>query len=249
MRTGLRLILERDQRFVVVGEAAAAEPAAALVPLRRPDVVVLDLSLPDRSGVTLISELRELPEPPRVLVLSNYDDDELVEHALGEGAAGYLLKGASIEEFTGAIWHVAAGRAALSPSVAGKVLAGYRGAREPAPHESLSPRERAVFDLLACGLSNQEIAERLHISHRTAGNHVTAIFQKLNLNRRAEAVLYAARHGLTPPAADGAPAARAHRRLPAAVATRPVGTPPALPHLPRVARGQRRMDDTLSRSA
>ncbi len=196
VRRGLRFVLERDPGVVVVGEAADAESALSMLSLVGPDVVLMDVRLPGMSGVDATRLIRATPRSPRVLVLSNYDDDEFVHHVLRQGASGYLLKNVTERELVDAIRRVAVGEAVLPPSIARKVLSNYQAKTQLPPHSSLSAREKEVFLLVASGLSNREIAQRLCLSVRTVGNHVTAIYQKLRLNKRAEAVLYALRHGL-----------------------------------------------------
>lgn len=203
VRAGFRLVLDEDPEFVVVGEAGSAEQALNMLGAYRPDVVVLDLHLPGVTGVQLLEQLQARPAPPRVLILSSYDDDDLVQHALDRGAAGYLLKTTTAAELKDAIKRVWAGEAALSPAITQKFITSYRAQSQPAPHEQLSPREREVLALLAEGLSNREIAQRLHLSVRTVGNHIGAIYRKLDVNKRPEAVLYALQHHLVAPSAGG----------------------------------------------
>jgi len=196
VRRGLRLVLERDPMIVVVGEVADAESALSMLAATKPDVILMDIQLPGMSGVQATELICSSPTSPRVLILSSFDDDEFVHHVLKQGASGYLLKESTEQEVIEAIRRVHAGDAVLPPTIARKVLTKYQ-AKPAAPlHASLSAREKEVLVLVASGLSNREIAAALHLSARTVGNHVTAIYQKLHLNKRAEAVLYALSHKL-----------------------------------------------------
>ncbi|MEV4010164.1 response regulator transcription factor [Nonomuraea angiospora] len=179
-----------------VGEGRQAVRAAGAV---RPDVVVLDLRLPDMSGAEVAARLAAVEPPPRVLVLSASAEQDDVLEAVKAGASGYLVKSASREEFLDAVRRTADGDAVFTPGLAGLVLGEYRRlAAQPAPAEGprLTERETEVLRLVAKGLSYRQIAERLVLSHRTVQNHVQNALRKLQLHSRVELVRYAIEHGL-----------------------------------------------------
>ncbi|MET7327031.1 response regulator transcription factor [Nonomuraea sp. NPDC005650] len=179
-----------------VGEGRQAVRAAGAV---RPDVVVLDLHLPDMSGAEVAVRLAALEPAPRVLVLSASAEQDDVLEAVKAGASGYLVKSASREEFLDAVRRTADGDAVFTPGLAGLVLGEYRRlAARPAPAEGprLTERETEVLRLVAKGLSYRQIAERLVLSHRTVQNHVQNALRKLQLHSRVELVRYAIEHGL-----------------------------------------------------
>ncbi|MFI7124143.1 response regulator [Nonomuraea sp. NPDC050153] len=179
-----------------VGEGRQAVRVAGAV---RPDVVVLDLRLPDMSGAEVAVRLAAVEPPPRVLVLSASAEQDDVLEAVKAGASGYLVKSASREEFLDAVRRTADGDAVFTPGLAGLVLGEYRRlAAQPAPAEGprLTERETEVLRLVAKGLSYRQIAERLVLSHRTVQNHVQNALRKLQLHSRVELVRYAIEHGL-----------------------------------------------------
>ncbi|MFC4059788.1 response regulator [Planomonospora corallina] len=179
-----------------LGEGRQALRAAAAV---RPELVVLDLRLPDLSGVDVARGLATADPPPRVLVLSASGEQDDVLEAVKAGASGYLLKSASREEFLDAVRRTAAGDAVFTPGLAGLVLGEYRRlAARPAPEQRprLTERETEVLRLVAKGLSYRQIAERLVLSHRTVQNHVQNTLNKLQLHNRVELVRYAIERGL-----------------------------------------------------
>ncbi|WP_329093938.1 response regulator transcription factor [Streptosporangium sp. NBC_01469] len=179
-----------------VGEGRQAVRVAAAV---RPELVVLDLQLPDLPGVEVARRLAASEPPPRVLVLSASGEQEDVLEAIKAGASGYLLKSASKEEFLDAVRRTAGGDAVFTPGLAGLVLGEYRRlAARPAPEATprLTERETEVLRLVAKGLSYKQIAERLVLSHRTVQNHVQNTLNKLQLHNRVELVRYAIEQGL-----------------------------------------------------
>ena len=185
VRQGLVATLEDEPDFEVVGAASSAEEALTLAARSRPDVALLDLELPGMSGIDAIPRI----DKP-VLVLTAYATDEQIDAVLRAGARGYLLKGAALEEIERAIRAVAGGQTYLDPKVASRVVA-----LSAAPR--LSAREREVLRLVATGRSNKEIASALQIAERTVKFHVTAIFNKLGADNRAQAVAIAIERGLT----------------------------------------------------
>lgn len=205
---GLRGALLPEDGFRVVGEASSAADAVALCARTRPQVVVLDLGLPDASGIEVTRRLLGDRPETRVLVLSMSEDDDNLLAAVRAGASGYLVKGAGREEIIGAIRTVAGGGAVFGPRIAER-LQSFFGALAAAPGREvfpdLTPRELEVLDLLAGGLDYRQIARRLTISDKTVRNHVTNIFSKLQVNDRAQAIVRARNAGL---GTDGAPPPR-----------------------------------------
>jgi DNA-binding NarL/FixJ family response regulator len=205
VREGLRRILHPDEGFEIAGECSDGVEVAATVSQVRPDVVVMDIRMKDVDGVEATHRLREQPDPPPVLVLTTFDDEEVLSGALRAGAAGFVLKDAPGEELIRSTRTVAEGGAWLDPAVTGRVLATYRSA---APVEDdgaaeriadLTPRERDVLRLIGRGASNTEIAESLFVSEATVKSHIGHIFTKLDLRDRAAAIVFAFDHGLVAP--------------------------------------------------
>lgn len=189
VREGTREILQRDPTVAVVGEAGTAREAITLVGRLHPDVVLLDLALPDQSGIEAVPRILEAAPGTKVLVLSAYDDEDYVVAAIEAGATGYLLKTVRAKEVVEAIQAVRAGRVTLHPAVAEKLR---RSLRREAP--ALSAREMEILGLAARGLRNKEIARRMHLSVRTVEGHISSILRKLGVGSRTEAVVYAAAH-------------------------------------------------------
>ena len=187
--------------FDVVGTAGDGAKALRIAPATRPTLAVVDLNLPDMTGVELTAGLVALPEPPRVLVLSASGAGDDVLAAVKAGATGYLVKSAGREELLDAVRRVDAGEAVYTPGLAGLVLGEYRRLsfeeRAPAPGTpALTPRETEVLRLVAKGLAYKQIAQRLGISHRTVQNHVQNTLTKLHLHNRVQLVRYAIDRGL-----------------------------------------------------
>jgi DNA-binding NarL/FixJ family response regulator len=197
VRDGLRGMFAGDARFEVVGEAGTGAEAVTVAEALRPDVILMDLRMPDVDGVTAIARLRSLRVPSRVLVLTTYDTDSDVLPAIEAGATGYLLKDARRDELFRAVEAAARGEAVLSPSVATKLLGQVR---EPAPaREQLSQRELEVLGLVARGSTNREAAAHLFISEATVKTHLLHIYAKLGVKDRAAAVAEAFERGLLTP--------------------------------------------------
>src|SRR4051795_2356555 len=202
VRSGLTRILRRRDGFLVVGECEDGDQVEAAVEELRPDVVVMDLRMRRTSGIDATAELRRHDDAPPVLVLTTFDDDELLSGALRAGAAGFLLKDSPAEDVVRGVAAVAAGQALLDPAVTGRVLERFRAASEgvrPQPVEQLTAREREVLELMGRGLSNGEIASTLVISEVTVKSHIGRIFMKLDLRDRAAAIVYAFDRGLVSP--------------------------------------------------
>lgn len=189
VRAGLAALFGTLDGIEVVAEAADGETAIREALLCRPDLAVLDLRMPGLDGIEVIRRLHAAVPGTAVMVLTMFDDDTLVSDALAAGARGYLLKGAEPEEIERAVRAVAAGSAILAPEVAAGALRRPAAAVEPFP--SLTAREREVLDQIARGLSNAAIAQRLGVAVKTVGNHISAIFLKLGIATRAEAIVLA----------------------------------------------------------
>ncbi|HZC29660.1 MAG TPA: response regulator transcription factor [Gaiellaceae bacterium] len=205
IRVGVRKILDAELETTVVGEAADGDDAVAEARRLRPDVVLMDIRMPVLDGIEATRRIvRDLPAT-RVLILTTFGLDNYVYDALRAGASGFMLKDAPPEEIAAAVRIVASGEALLAPAITRSVIqefARHAPARPPIPSpalEELTPREQEVLDLLARGLSNPEICERLVISEATAKTHVARILQKLDLRDRVQAVIYAYETGLVAP--------------------------------------------------
>jgi DNA-binding NarL/FixJ family response regulator len=194
VRQGLVSVLSDEDDLEVVGEAGSGREAIGLLPRARPDVVLLDLEMPDVDGVEAIPQLLAASPGLGILVFTAYDTDERVVGAVRAGARGYLLKGASADEIARGIRTVSNGGSYLEPRVASKLIAEVRGPRQPV--FALSAREREVLRLVADGLPTKQIALSLSISERTVKFHVNSIFHKLGADNRAQAVAVAAQRGL-----------------------------------------------------
>jgi DNA-binding NarL/FixJ family response regulator len=201
-RGGLRALLATDPDLEVVAEAADGAEAISLTAQEQPDVVLMDLHMPDRDGVAATREILQSDPHVAVLVLTMFDDDDSVFAAMRAGARGYLLKGTNQADIVRAVHAVGAGGAMFGPAVAQRMLEFFAHAqtRPAAVFPQLTDRERDVLDLVAQGLNNGRIARRLSISEKTVRNHVSNIFTKLAVVDRAQAVIRAREGGLgTPP--------------------------------------------------
>ena len=202
VRTGLRMILENAPDLEVVGEAGDGAEAVAVVARTDPDVVLMDVRMPDVDGVEATRRILAAdPDGPRILVLTTFDLDEYVYAALRAGASGFLLKDTLAPDLLSAVRVVAAGNAVVAPTVTRRLLDRFVGTlpEPPAGHpalDALTPREREVLGLVARGLSNAEIAGRLYLSEGTVKTHVGRILAKLGLRDRVQAAVYAYESGL-----------------------------------------------------
>jgi two-component system, NarL family, response regulator NreC len=196
VRSGLKLVLESEEGIVPVGEAGSARDAVFEARSTKPDVILLDVVMPDQSGIEVIPTLlRENPET-KILVLSMQDDPQYVREAFAAGASGYVLKEAADSEVVAAVREVAAGGRYVHPELGARLVTAESEERRRAEEDPLSERESEVLRLLALGHTNQEIAKQLFISVRTAETHRSHIMQKLRLSSRAELVRYALERGL-----------------------------------------------------
>lgn len=189
LREGLKQLVESEAGMAVAGEAGTVAEAVALARRLHPDVVLLDLKLPDGSGLDAARQMLTDKEPPAVLILSTYEDVALVRSALDLGASGYVPKTASFQEIAAAVRAAAAGSVVLHPSLAGKVA--RRGS-----DSDLSGEELQMLRLLAAGASYGEIGARLFLSERTVRRHMNVVFDKLGCESRAQVVAEAMRRGL-----------------------------------------------------
>jgi DNA-binding NarL/FixJ family response regulator len=201
VRTGIRHVLEGEPGFTVVGEAATGPEALALALEHRPDVAVLDISMPGQSGLSITAELRRHCPDTRVLILSMHDNTEYVLESVRAGAHGYLLKDTAATELRGAVRAVAQGESYFSPPIASRLSAVVRGdlAVEATPAgllAQLSGREREVLIGVTRGLTNKEIAAELGISHRTVETHRESLMRKLSLRSVAELTRFALETGV-----------------------------------------------------
>jgi len=193
VREGLAKMLARREDFEIVGSVATGREALAQLATTPTDLVLLDLSLPDISGLEVLRDLSGRASPPRVLVLTVHDDQELIVGAVRAGAQGYVLKNARREELITAIREIARGNHYFSQSVLHSLVISQQ--EEDAAAE-LSPREREVLRLLAAGMSNKEIATRLYVTTETVKKHLGSVYRKLGVDSRAQAVAHAVRKGL-----------------------------------------------------
>lgn len=194
VRMGLRTLLERRPEFLVVGEAGTAAESVRAARHSLPDVVVMDIRLPDGSGVEACREIRDERPETKVIMLTSYADDEALFGSLMAGASGYLLKQTRGQVLAEAIKRVAQGESLIDPAVTSKVLERMRQLASGASDElaALSPQERRILSLIAEGKTNKEIAQEVFLSDKTVKNYVSSILSKLNLRRRSEAAAFLA---------------------------------------------------------
>jgi len=198
MRKGLGVVLDAYEDLVLVGEAENGEQAVQLAKSLKPDVIVMDIQMPVKDGLSAIREISDLRLDTRILVLTSYPDDDKVFQAIKAGAMGYFLKETRSEQLAEAIRLVQRGEAALPPVIARKLMQEIKEPTETMiPEEALTPRELEILRFLARGLSNQEIADELKISVTTVATHVRNILGKLHLANRTQAALYAVEQGIS----------------------------------------------------
>jgi DNA-binding NarL/FixJ family response regulator len=194
VRRGLRELLEQEDDFEVVGEAGTAEEALQRVPPTHPDVALLDVRLPDGDGVEVCREIRSAHPEIRCLMLTSFADDEALFSAIMAGASGYLLKQVKGNDLVDAIRRVGNGESLLDPSMTARVLERIRAGAEPQDElAGLTEQERRVLDLIAEGLTNRQIGERMFLAEKTVKNYVSNLLAKLGMSRRSEAAAFAAR--------------------------------------------------------
>jgi DNA-binding NarL/FixJ family response regulator len=202
VRLGFQALLESQPDLTVVATAADGRAAVRLATDLRPDVVLMDVRMPVLGGIDATRALQQLPTPPKVLILTTFDLDEYVYDALRAGASGFLLKDATPEQILDAVRVVGAGDALLAPNITRRLITEFaaRSQLRPPPRlADLTPREREVFDLIASGLANAEIAASLHLAEQTVKTHVSAVLFKLGLRDRVQAVVLAYESGVVIP--------------------------------------------------
>lgn len=195
VRRGLRSLLELEPDLEVVGEAGTAGMALSVADDVAPDVVVLDVRLPDGSGVEVCRALRQTRPATRALMLTSFSDDEALFAAILAGASGFLLKEVRDQDLVGAIRRIAAGESLLDPAVTEKVLHRIRaGEREDPLLSQLTEQEQRILELVTQGMTNRQIAEEAFLAEKTVKNYVSSILSKLGMSRRTEAAVYYQRH-------------------------------------------------------
>jgi DNA-binding NarL/FixJ family response regulator len=211
MRAGLRSVLSSDETIDVVGEAGDGRDAVECVRRLGPDVVLMDVRMPNLDGIAATREVLAARPEAKVVILTTFEEDDYIFGALRAGASGFLLKRTSPEDLIGGLHTVAAGDSLLSPSVTRRVVERMAGQPAPAPDaaasarlQELTPREREVLELVARGLSNSEIATAFVIEESTVKTHVKRILMKLRLRDRVQAVIFAYESGVTRPGSGGA---------------------------------------------
>jgi NarL family two-component system response regulator LiaR len=194
VRDGLCFLLSQEPDIEVVGEAGDGRHALSVVAATRPDVVLLDLYMPGVDGHGVLTALRETPHPAAIVMLTSATDDEHLVRAMQGGATSYLLKTTSAADVVNAIREAAGGTAILSPDLLTRLTQALRRPPAPDPLQALSPREREVLHLIACGRSNRQIGRELAIGEQTVKTHVSSILTKLDLQDRVQAAIFALRH-------------------------------------------------------
>ncbi len=204
VREGLRALLSRREGFQIVGQAGSVAESIAEAERMRPDIIVMDVRLPDGSGIEACREIREAMPETKVIILTSYADDDAVFASILAGASGYVLKQTRGRALADAIEAVARGESLLDPVVTQKVMERLRTANERRasdPLDALNDQEHKIIELIAEGKTNKEIAAEVFLSDKTVKNYVSSILTKLNLRRRSEAAAYIARR--EPPARQG----------------------------------------------
>lgn len=193
VRRGVRELIEAEDDMVVVGEAGTAEEAIGRIPATSPDVAVLDVRLPDGDGIEVCREIRSKHPEIACIMLTSFADDEAVYAAIMAGAAGYVLKQVRGSDLIAGIRRVAAGESLLDPTVTTRLLDRLRHQGEDDELAALSEQERKILDLIAEGLTNRQIGERMFLAEKTVKNYVSNLLSKMGMSRRTEAAVYAAR--------------------------------------------------------
>ncbi len=196
VRSGLRLLLDAEEDIEAVGDAGNARDAVFQARALKPDVILLDVVMPEQTGLDVLPQLKHENPDTKVLMLSMQDEPRYVREAFAAGASGYVLKEAADTEVVAAVREVAGGGRYVNPELGARLVVADAEAAKLAEEDPLSDREREVLRLLALGHTNQEIAKQLYISVRTAETHRAHIMQKLRLQTRADLVAYALEHGL-----------------------------------------------------
>jgi two-component system response regulator DevR len=195
VREGLRHLLEAEDDLEVVGEAGTAAEAIEGIGRSRPQVAVLDVRLPDSSGVEVCREVRSVHHDVACLILTSFSDDEALFDAIMAGASGYVLKEVRGSDLVNDIRRVAAGHSLLDPELTGRVMERIRSRKADDPAGRLTSQEQRILELIAQGLTNRQIAEITYLSEKTVKNYVSNLLSKLGMSRRTEAAVFAVRHG------------------------------------------------------
>ena len=207
-RQGLRELIERKTSFAVVGEARNGREVLEQVATLQPDILLLDIQMPEVDGISVARQLAESHPAVKIIILTMYRKDQHLLGAIRAGVKGYLLKDADAEELMTVIRRVERGESAIDPSLTASIFAAVRRpAAQPDSLDPLSERERAILQLVAAGHDNRTIATQLYLSEKTVGNRLSEIFQKLKVTNRTQAALVAVQRGLIPPVAAGRTAA------------------------------------------
>ncbi|HSK54063.1 MAG TPA: response regulator transcription factor [Jiangellales bacterium] len=194
VRRGLHDLLEAEDDITVVGEAGTAAEGSRRIPALRPDVAILDARLPDGSGIDVCRDIRSVDPSIKALILTSYDDDEALFAAILAGASGYVLKQVRGDDLVDGVRRVAAGQSLLDPAVTSRVLERVRSGKSvPQELASLTEQERRILALIAEGLTNRQIAERMYLAEKTVKNYVSSLLAKLGLERRTQAAVLASR--------------------------------------------------------
>lgn len=203
-RQGLRELIERKTPFEVIGEARTGREVLGQVDKLRPDIILLDIQMPELDGISVARQLAVSHPDLKIIMLTMYRQDQHLIDAIKAGVKGYLLKDADAEELLSVIQRVAQGESALDPSLTARV---FEAVRRPAAVqgmvEPLTERELAILRLVAAGLDNRTVAAQLYLAEKTVGNRLSEIFQKLNVTNRTQAALVAIQRGLIPPVEGG----------------------------------------------
>ncbi len=197
VRRGIRELLASERDIEVVGECGLAQQAVQLILEMRPDVAILDVKLPDGSGIDVCRQVRSADPHIAAIILTSYDDDEALFAAILAGAAGYVLKQVTGSDFVETVRRVAAGQSTLDPAVTARVLERVR-AGKAVDHDldGLTEQEKRVLELIGCGLSNRDIAERMHLAEKTVKNYVSSVLAKLELRSRTQVAIFATRRSI-----------------------------------------------------
>lgn len=193
VRMGLRMLLEHQGGLKVVGEAGTAAEAIEMAKKLKPELVLMDVRLPDESGIEACRKIRSVNPGIRVLMLTSYSSDEAIFAAIMAGASGYLLKRLEAEQLYSAIMAVGRGETLLDPTLSASVVKRVKEICDGEPSrgvDSLTEREKEILKLIAEGLTNREIADEVHLGEKTVRNHITAIFMKIGVSHRTQAAIY-----------------------------------------------------------
>jgi len=194
VRRGLHDLLDAEDDITVVGEAGTAAEGSRRIPALRPDVAILDARLPDGSGIDVCRDIRSVDPSIKALILTSYDDDEALFAAILAGASGYVLKQVRGDDLVDGVRRVAGGQSLLDPAVTARVLERVRSGKSvPQELASLTEQERRILALIAEGLTNRQIAERMYLAEKTVKNYVSSLLAKLGLERRTQAAVLASR--------------------------------------------------------